>query len=196
VTIVDEIMGLFARRGAAAYHGERVSQTEHALQTAELAARAGASDDLVVAALLHDVGHLLEGQDEDLAERGLDGHHEEEGCAWLAKHFGPEVTEPVRLHVTAKRYLCAVDPAYLASLSPASRMSLSLQGGPMDAEECATFESNPAYEDAIRLRRWDDTAKVRGLEVPGLECYRERLETAVHAGRNRRNQMTAAKPGD
>jgi [1-hydroxy-2-(trimethylamino)ethyl]phosphonate dioxygenase len=177
--IVDDIMDLFARRGSAAYYGEAVSQTEHALQAAELAAQEGAPDHLVVAALLHDVGHLLDGQDEDLADRGLDGRHEEAGYTWLAAHFGPDVTEPVRLHVAAKRYLCAVDPAYLAGLSSASRLSLSLQGGPMDAEECADFESNPLYHDAVRLRQWDDTAKIPGLKAPGLAYYRRRLEAAV-----------------
>ncbi|MGO9471130.1 MAG: phosphonate degradation HD-domain oxygenase [Isosphaeraceae bacterium] len=175
MTIVDTIMELFARRGAAAYHGELVSQTEHALQAANLAERQGAPDRLVVAALLHDVGHLLDGQDEDLAGRGIDGRHEEAGCAWLARHFGPEVTEPIRLHVAAKRYLCAASPSYLNGLSPASRLSLSLQGGAMNDQERAEFESNPAHDDAVRLRHWDDTAKVPRLEVPGLEHYRERI---------------------
>jgi gamma-butyrobetaine dioxygenase len=176
VSIVDEILDLFARRGAAAYHGEAVSQAEHALQAAELAAREGAPDRLVVAALLHDLGHLLDGQDEDLARRGRDGRHEEAGCAWLVRHFGPEVTEPIRLHVAAKRYLCAVEPAYRDGLSPASRLSLALQGGPMSDRECAEFESHPAYREAVRLRRWDDAAKVPGLDVPGLEHYRSLLE--------------------
>jgi phosphonate degradation associated HDIG domain protein len=176
--IVEDILRLFARRGASAYHGEAVSQAEHALQAAELAEREGAPDRLVVAALLHDVGHLLDGQDEDLAHRGVDGRHEEAGGAWLARHFGPEVIEPIRLHVAAKRYLCAVDPAYLDGLSPSSRLSLSLQGGPMEAEERAQFEANPYYRDAVRLRYWDDTAKVPGLEVPGLDHYRDRLESA------------------
>jgi len=112
---------------------------------------------------------------EDLANRAVDGHHEEAGCAWLAQHFGPEVTEPIRLHVAAKRYLCAVSPSYLERLSPASRKSLSLQGGAMSPQECAEFESNPAHGDALQLRRYDDAAKVPGLEVPGLEHYRERL---------------------
>ena len=120
-----------------------MSQAEHALQAAELAEREGAPDRLVVAALLHDVGHLLDGQDEDLADRGVDGRHEEAGCAWLARHFGPEVTEPIRLHVAAKRYLCAVDPSYLDGLSPASRLSLSVQGGPMGAEERAAVREQP-----------------------------------------------------
>ena len=180
--IIDEIIDLFQRHGDAAYHGEAISQTEHALQSAALAERQGAPDTLVVAALLHDIGHLLDGQDEDLADRGLDGRHEEAGCSWLAAHFGPKVTEPIRLHVAAKRYLCAVDPSYLAGLSPASRLSLSLQGGPLEAEKRADFESNPLYHDAIRLRHWDDTAKVPGLKVPGLEYYLARLEAAVNSG--------------
>jgi [1-hydroxy-2-(trimethylamino)ethyl]phosphonate dioxygenase len=177
--IVEEILDLFVKKGAAAYHGESVSQEEHALQAAELAEREGAPDALVVAALLHDVGHLLDGQDEDLAERGVDGRHEEAGCAWLSRHFGPEVTEPIRLHVAAKRYLCAVDPSYLAGLSPASRLSLKLQGGPMNPAELAAFEGNAHYRDAVRLRLWDDTAKVPGLKVPGPSHYRDRLEAAA-----------------
>jgi phosphonate degradation associated HDIG domain protein len=183
MTIVDNILMLFARRGAAAYHGERVSQTEHALQAAALAVSEGAPDHLIVAALLHDVGHLLDGQDENLATRGLDGQHEELGCAWLTTHFEPEVTEPIRLHVAAKRYLCAVDPSYLASLSPSSCLSLSLQGGLMNPGECLQFESNLHFQDAVRLRRWDDTAKVQGLIVSCLEEYRERLEAMVKTER-------------
>jgi [1-hydroxy-2-(trimethylamino)ethyl]phosphonate dioxygenase len=178
MTIVDTIMKLFAERGAAAYHGEAVSQAEHALQAAELAERAGNADHLVVAALLHDVGHLLDGQNEDLAHRGVDGRHEEAGCAWLAQHFGPDVTEPIRLHVAAKRYLCAVSPSYLDGLSPASRRSLELQGGAMSDEERAEFERNPAHGDAIRLRHYDDLAKVPRRVVPGLEHYRDLLSKA------------------
>jgi phosphonate degradation associated HDIG domain protein len=178
--IVEEILDLFATRGAAAYHGEEVSQEEHALQAADLAEREGAPDSLVVAALLHDVGHLLDGQDEDLAGRGIDGHHEMAGCAWLARHFGPEVTEPVRLHVAAKRYLCAVDSHYLDGLSPASRLSLELQGGPMDPAEVAAFEADSHFKDAIRLRHWDEAAKVPGLPVPGPSHYRDRLEAMAH----------------
>jgi phosphonate degradation associated HDIG domain protein len=177
--IVEQILELFATKGAAAYHGEAVSQEEHALQAAELAEREGAPDSLVVAALLHDVGHLLDGQDEDLATRGLDGRHEEAGCAWLSHHFGPDVTEPIRLHVAAKRYLCAVDPTYLTGLSPASRLSLKLQGGPMNGAEIAEFEANASFRDAVRLRYWDDTAKVPGLAVPGPSHYRGRLESVA-----------------
>ena len=185
MSLVEEIIELFARRGEEAYHGEPVSQTEHALQAAELAEREGAPDWLVVAALLHDVGHLLDGQDEDLADRGVDGRHEETGYRWLAGIFGPDVTEPIRLHVTAKRYLCATEPTYLVGLSPASHLSLSLQGGPMEAAEIAKFESCPSWREAIRLRRWDDTAKVPELTVLGLDYYRNRLEAAARANPTR-----------
>jgi phosphonate degradation associated HDIG domain protein len=177
--IIDQIIDLFQQRGDAAYHGEAVSQTEHALQSAALAERQGAPANLVVAALLHDLGHLLDGQEEDLAERGVDGQHEAAAHAWLSKFFGPEVTEPIRLHVEAKRYLCAKNPAYLQGLSAASRLSLEVQGGPMTPIERAQFEINPHYRDALRLRYWDDTAKVPNLEVPNLDHYRNRLEAAV-----------------
>jgi phosphonate degradation associated HDIG domain protein len=183
MTIIDQIIGLFQRRGDAAYHGEAVSQTEHALQSAALAERQGATDTLVVAALLHDIGHLLDGQNEDLALNGIDGQHEEAGHAWLSKYFRPEVTEPVRLHVDAKRYLCAKNATYLQGLSPASQLSLKLQGGPMTPVERTQFETNLYYRDALQLRFWDDTAKVPKLEVPGFEHYRDRLEAAAKIAR-------------
>jgi gamma-butyrobetaine dioxygenase len=146
------------------------------LQTAALAQREGASEALIAAALLHDVGHLLHGRDEDIAARGLDGRHEEAGHAWLARHFSPAVTEPIKLHVAAKRYLCTVDRECECRLSPASRRSLELQGGPMGAEETQKFERHEFCREAVRLRRWDDEAKIPGLAVPGLEHYRALLE--------------------
>jgi [1-hydroxy-2-(trimethylamino)ethyl]phosphonate dioxygenase len=176
---IDRLIGLFATRGNAEYHGEAVSQSEHALQAAALADSEGAPAPLVVAALLHDVGHLLHNLPEDAAEQGIDDRHEALGAAWLAKHFAPEVAEPVRLHVSAKRYLCAVDPSYLEGLSPSSRQSLSLQGGPMDASEVADFSTNPHHAAAVRLRIWDDRAKVPGLGVPGVEHYRDLLTLAL-----------------
>lgn len=182
--IVDDIVKLFAERGAVAYHGEAVSQMEHALQAAALAIQEAAPDYLIVAALLHDIGHLLDGQEEVLAIRGLDGHHEEAGYTWLARYFSPDVTEPIRLHVAAKRYLCAIDDRYLESLSLASRRSLALQGGPMTTDEIANFERIPRHQDAVRLRRWDDMAKVLGLKVPGLHHYRDRLAATVCLARN------------
>jgi phosphonate degradation associated HDIG domain protein len=179
--VIEKIFDLFAGRGDEAYFGEAVSQSEHALQSAHAAEREGASDALVVAALLHDVGHLLHGGPEDMAEQGIDDRHEVVGRAWLARHFGPEVTEPVRLHVPAKRYLCRVDAEYQSKLSPASVLSLQLQGGPMSDEEAKEFEANPFANDAVRLRRWDDIAKVVGMDVPGLEHYRGRFTGLLKA---------------
>jgi phosphonate degradation associated HDIG domain protein len=179
MNVVEEVNHWFSVCGRAAYHGEAVSQTEHALQTAHLAEKDGAPDALVVAALLHDIGHLIHGLSESIAEAGEDGRHEEAGAAWLSRRFGPEVTEPVRLHVAAKRYLCAVHREYLARLSPASRLSLTLQGGPYASSEVAAFEHESHYRQAVRLRRYDDQAKVPGLFVPPLEHYRDRVEAAA-----------------
>ena len=176
---VDEILRLFRERGRDAYLGEPVSQAEHALQAAHLAEVDGAPDPLIVAALLHDVGHLLHDLGDDAAGRGIDARHERSGGSWLARHFGAEVAEPARLHVDAKRYLCAVEGSYLDGLSAASKLSLALQGGPMTPEEVARFEANPHHRDAVRLRRWDDEAKVAGLEVPGLEHHRGRLAATL-----------------
>ena len=179
MSIVDEICDRFATKGHASYIGEAVSQLEHALQSAYHAEQAGASDELVVAALLHDFGHLIHKLPEDCADQGIDDRHEALGQAWLSRHFGPAVTEPVRLHVDAKRYLCATDPNYMRRLSPASRQSLALQGGPFTADEARRFEANPHHHAAVELRRWDDLAKVPDMEVPTLEHYRPRLEKQV-----------------
>jgi phosphonate degradation associated HDIG domain protein len=179
--VIDEIARLFQARGDAAYVGEAVSQTEHALQSAQLAEAESAPDSLVVGALLHDVGHILHDLPEDVAEHGVDDCHEEVGRTWLEARFGPEVTEPVRLHVAAKRYLCAVSPEYQAGLSAASRKSLALQGGPMSADEVVRFRAHPHHEAAVRLRHWDDRAKVPGLAVPGLDHYRTRLAAALQS---------------
>jgi predicted HD phosphohydrolase len=134
MTVIDRIFHLFAVAGQGAYFGEAVSQMEHALQAAHLAESSGAADALVVAALLHDVGHLLHGLGEDAAERGI-ARHERGGADWLARHFVPAVVAPVRLHVDAKRYLCAADPDYLASLSPASVGARLSTGAARDARD-------------------------------------------------------------
>lgn len=178
--ICDEIEAAFRSRGQSMYHGEPVSQAEHALQAADQAVREGAADALVVAALLHDIGHLLD-EPEDLGDRGIDGRHEDTGAEWLAAHFGPEIVDPIRMHVDAKRYLCTVDPAYHARLSPASKQSLILQGGPMTPDEADRFESHPSFEAALRLRHWDDAAKIPGLPVPGLDHYLPRVARLASA---------------
>jgi phosphonate degradation associated HDIG domain protein len=177
VNRVDEVMQLMSEHGGSAYFGEPVSQLDHALQAAYFARQADRSPQLVAAALLHDIGHLLHPHGEHAADRGLDTVHEEDGYRWLLDRFGPGVAEPVRQHVAAKRYLCAVEPEYFARLSPASVQSLQLQGGPFSAAQVREFEALPCFHHAIALRRCDDEAKVPGLAVPGLEDYRRLLET-------------------
>lgn len=173
--MTDQLMALLRTGGAVAYFGEPVSQLEHALQAAAEAERACAPDALVVAALLHDVGHLVHGLPEDVARHGVDGRHEVAAERWLSERFSRVVTEPIRLHVAAKRYLCAIEPSYLDALSDASKDSLILQGGPMSPHEVHVFEQHPFARDAVALRRWDDAAKVPGRGVPGLEHYADRL---------------------
>jgi predicted HD phosphohydrolase len=133
------------------------------------------------AALLHDIGHLLHNHGQGCATRGIDDRHEELGVRFLARAFGTEVTEPVRLHVAAKRYLCAAEPAYLGRLSAASVRSLELQGGPMSADEVGEFERNPYSTAALVVRRYDDAAKVVGLATPPLAHFRKYLEAAARA---------------
>ena len=176
--IIDRIEQLFSTRGHAAYFGESVSEAEHALQAAQAAERDGAEPSQIVAALLHDIGHLLHAKGEDIADRGVDAKHEDIGANWLAKHFGPEVVEPIRLHVAAKRYLCAVDHDYLRGLSSASEQSLRLQGGAFSSGEAAAFTGNPYAARAVALRCWDDEAKVPGLPTPNFNHYRPFLEAA------------------
>jgi len=178
-TIVDEILTKFRAYGSGAYLGEPVSMTEHMLQSAYAAEQEDAPPRLVAAALLHDYGHFIHDLPEDSAEHGVDTQHEEVAHAFLSKHFGPEIAEPIRMHVAAKRYLCAVEPEYMDELSPASILSLELQGGPYSDEEVAEFERSPYAEDAVRLRRWDDVGKLAGLETPDLEHYRPVLEAAL-----------------
>jgi phosphonate degradation associated HDIG domain protein len=171
MSVTDHIVGIYAARGAGAYFGEQVSMLEHALQSAHFARLDGADDTLVLAALLHDIGHLLAERPASIGDWTEDARHEESGAAWLARHFDTALCEPVRLHVPAKRYLCATDPGYLARLSPASVHTLQLQGGPMSAGEVAHFERERFAQQAVRVRRWDDQGKVAGLETATLAEY-------------------------
>ncbi len=172
LTTVDEVLKLLASGGGAAYFGEPVTVLEHSLQAAWFLQRRHASDDLVLAALLHDAGHLLHAEGEDAAQHGLDTRHEELGVAALDGHLPASVLDPIHMHVAAKRYLCFAEPQYFKALSPASVESLALQGGPMNAEEAAGFLSLPHAHEAVSLRRADDAAKIEGLAVPELETYR------------------------
>ncbi len=176
MTPAEEIFAIFRARGAGAYFGERVSMSEHAQQAAYFAQAEAAAPALIVAALLHDIGHLIEDVPADIADWTTDAGHERVGGRWLAQRFAPEVFEPVRLHVPAKRYLCATDGGYFARLSEASVATLKLQGGPMSAAEAARFEGEPFHQEAVRLRRWDDQGKLAGLRTPEFEHYRTMID--------------------
>ena len=176
--VVEEIFSCFAQHGHQSY-GEVVTEQEHALQCAYFATMAGEPDGLITACLLHDIGHLLHGLGEDIAAKGVDALHEEAGAQWLARHFSAAIVEPVRLHVAAKRYLCAREPGYFETLSEASRTSLALQGGPMREDEAQFFEQNPHHMWAVRLRHYDDQGKVTELVIPPLESYRALLVSQV-----------------
>jgi len=176
---IDRLLEVLATNGSAQYGQEQVSQLEHALQCGLAAEQAGAAPALIGAALLHDIGHLVHKLGEDAALRGIDDHHEALGAKLLAKWFVPALSEPVKLHVDAKRYLCASEPGYFAMLSPASVRSLELQGGVYDRAGAAAFRTRPHAEDAVRVRRWDEAAKIKGLATPELAHFRPYLEASL-----------------
>jgi len=188
---LEDVEQLFAAKGAKMYAGEPVTQLEHALQSAQLAEQAGAGEPLVVAALLHDLGHLINDQGETPTLRGVDDRHEYVALPFLRDLYGPAVLQPIRLHVDAKRYLCArgdgrVSGAeYWANLSADSKRSLELQGGIFTAAEADEFIAQPFAADAVRVRLWDDLAKQAGAVTPSFEHYmamarRVRLPVAAH----------------
>jgi phosphonate degradation associated HDIG domain protein len=176
---VKEVLELFARSGGSQYGGEAVTQLEHALQCAMLAEQEGASASLITAALLHDVGHLLHDLPDDAPDQGIDDGHENSAFNYLRRLFPAAVTQPVRLHVAAKRYLSAVEPGYMELLSGPSIVSLRLQGGPMSSDEVEDFRRNPHCEAAIRLRRWDDTAKDPQMKTPTLAHFAQYVRQAA-----------------
>lgn len=180
---VQDVVDLFLQWGTERYD-ESVSQLDHALQTAAHARAEGATDALVVAALLHDTGHLLELRDGGLTSGQVaeDLAHEAAGARWLGALFPASVTGPIALHVAAKRYRCAVEPGYHQGLSSGSQRSLVRQGGPMSPNEQQRFASHPAHTDAVRLRGWDDAGKVSDLTVPDLANYRSLLVEVARPG--------------
>lgn len=179
--IVAFIADIFERRGAESYLGEPVTMSQHMLQGAVLAEKEGASEELVSAALLHDIGHYTSEFGPYSPEDTQDNYHEESGAKVLAPFFPPVITECVRLHVPAKRYLCATDKAYYDRLSEASKHTLSLQGGPMSAEEVTEFEKNPFHREAVRVRIWDDEGKMPDMETPSFQHYMPMLQRVVGA---------------
>ena len=173
---LTEIIRILATKGQEQYGTEAVSQLEHALQCATLAEKNNSTPELITASLLHDFGHLIHNLGEDAATRGIDDRHEYLALSYLNKIFSPTVTEPIRMHVNAKRYLCTVDNNYWASLSPASKTSLELQGGIYSEQEAQEFISQPYAKDAVKLRIWDDLAKVRDLRTPNLEYFVPKIQ--------------------
>jgi len=167
--VVARLAKLFAEQGESEYLGEAVTQAEHMLQAAACAQRASASNALIAASLLHDVGHLFVGADtseisgRDLMDAGTDNRHSHTGADWLAAAGFPE------------RYLCTVEPGYFDQLSEASVYTLSVQGGPMSQEEAAEFAHGAYARDAVTLRRWDEAAKDPDADVPAFDHYRALL---------------------
>ena len=179
-TIVPFLAEIFERRGAEEYLGEPVTIAEHMLQGAALAEAEGAGDELVAAALLHDIGHFTSEFGTYSPDDLEDKHHDDAGAEVLGPFFPPVVTECVRLHVAAKRYLCATDATYFAKLSSASVHTLSLQGGPMSASEVAAFRKNPFHDEAVRVRIWDEGGKVPGMKTRAFRDYASLLQRVVN----------------
>ncbi len=177
--IVPFIADIFERRGANSYLGENVTMSQHMLQCAQQAEQEGAGDDLVAAALLHDIGHYTSEFGESSFDDGIDNHHDEAGARVLGELFPPVVVACVRLHVAAKRYLCATDPTYFGRLSAASVHTLAVQGGPMNEPEVAAFRAEPFHAEAVRVRLWDEGAKVVGLPTPPFAHYAPVLQRVV-----------------
>lgn len=177
--IVDFLASIFERRGAEEYLGEPVTIGEHMLQGATIAERNGQSDEIIVGALLHDIGHFTSEFGTFSMEDTEDRHHEDTGAEVLEKFFPTVVTDCCRYHVAAKRYLCATKPSYFERLSEASVHSLNLQGGPMNAEEVAAFESNPNFEAIIAVRYLDEAGKVAGMQTPDFRHFAPRVQSLV-----------------
>ena len=179
MTTISELLQLIRRKGAMEYAGEGVTQLQHAWQCGKLAERAGASDALQLASWLHDIGHMLTGLPDTPTLQGIDDRHELLGAHVLRGMWGEAVSEPVRLHVQAKRYMVTTLPGYAAKLSEDSVRSLALQGGMMDSQECDAFNSSAYADDAVRLRAWDDAAKQSGEPALSDETVLATLEALM-----------------
>jgi phosphonate degradation associated HDIG domain protein len=169
--MIDRIIGLYEAKGNREYEGEGVSQLEHALQSAQRAQQAGAPAELVCAALLHDIGHLINDKGETPTLRGVDDLHQYVALPFLRQAFPEAVLGPIRLHVDAKRYLCATRPGYRDALSTDSKRSLELQGGVFSPEEAERFIRQPYAAEGVSVRLWDDAAKIPGAPTPPLEEF-------------------------
>jgi len=177
--IVIKLLNLLETKGSNIKYGdENVTQLEHALQCAELAEKNNFSKQIITAALLHDIGHLLY-DGEDPIHEGKDGYHESLGADYLSSYYGDEVTRPIRAHVACKRYLSSVEKGYYDILSEASKISLKAQGGPFTKDEAEEFIKKPFMKEAVELRRFDDQAKVLNKKTPNLEHFKNYLEKSL-----------------
>ena len=171
------IIEIYESRGSEVYGSEAVTQLQHALQSAVLAEEANAPDTQVVAALLHDIGHIMsEEQLPPSDAMNLDDQHETRAYDWLCARYGAVIADPVRLHVPAKRYLCTIEPDYINALSPTSHKSFLDQGGVMNTQEKGNFESEPHFQEAVALRKWDDLAKDTNRKTPSIQDYADLLD--------------------
>lgn len=183
-TIVPVLADMFENQGEGEYAGEAVTIAQHMLQGAHLATQSGADEKIIAAALLHDVGHFTSDLGMYGPEDTIDNHHDDAGAAFLEPFFPAVVVECVRLHVAAKRYLCATDANYFSKLSPASVHTLELQGGPMSEDETAAFEKNPWHKEAVQVRRWDEAGKDPNMVVPSFAAYTDLLHRVVEQTSN------------
>ena len=175
--ITNEIMGLYEGYGGNEYAGEKVTQLEHMAQAAQLAEEQGYDEEVILAAFLHDIGHISEAAKGD---NGMNGFgivdHEALGADFLRKKgFSKKIARLVESHVEAKRYLTVKDPSYYAQLSEASKKTLEYQGGPMTPEEAEAFEQYPLFQLIVQMRKWDEQAKVEGMPLPDMDHYRRMI---------------------
>ncbi len=188
----EHVIRLFEQRGQGRYGSEQVSQLQHALQCAVFAKRQGAGSAMIVAALLHDLGHIIDHQAmPDSDDQNLDDAHEQRAYLWIKSNFGKSVADPVRLHVAAKRYLCTVEPEYLTKLSPASLKSFHDQGGLMSQSQIDDFRDEPFAFEAVELRRWDDLAKDPTMQTPTIEDFATLLDHLVEDHQSARSARSA-----
>jgi predicted HD phosphohydrolase len=179
MSVIEKILDIFTKQGGSAYVGEPVTQLEHAIQTALAAKRHHVRAEMIVAALLHDIGHFLHSYSEDCADLAIDSEHEKVGEAFLREHFKEEVAELVKHHVNAKRYLTATNDRYAKNLTGASFKSLQLQGGPMQAQEILEFEAHPLFHDILLLRHWDEGAKIQDKILPPITDFLPELRACL-----------------
>lgn len=182
MSIVDELTEIYGTRGFEVFEGDCVtSQTAHGLQSAMIAEQEGASAEMIVAALLHDIGRIINPKDREMTDAGGDAKHEEVARHYLEKHFGPEVTMPIKWHVAAKKYLVATDPTYKKKISPGSTRSLAGQGGVHKDDEAQAFIEQPYAKEGVELRRWDDRAKNPDAVTPPFAHFVPYIDACVKA---------------